>query len=129
VSARDLAVANRRGVLLMPNSTQAVPCRWSPNVRLFAQVDGGPSTLVGSGARRLVTEDGVTYPVWDFNSVDIRPAAQGKTIEFWLDVNGVTTHATRWTYPPPPAAAATDSGTAEAPVQPTWQQKPTSSCQ
>jgi hypothetical protein len=86
-------------------------------VRLFASVDGGPTAFVSNGAKRLVTQDGVTYPVWDFNSVDITPTAQGKSIDFWLDVNGVTTTAQRWTY------AATQD-----PPPTTWQQRPTTSC-
>jgi hypothetical protein len=113
---RDLATANVTGVLLTPNSTQPVPCRWNPNVRLFASVGGGPAVNVGAGVKRTVVQDGLSYPVWDFNAVDISAATQGKTIDFWLDVNGVTTTATRWTY------AAGDTW------PPFWQQRPTSSC-
>jgi hypothetical protein len=113
---RDAKSANVTGVLLAPNSTQTVPCRWNPNVRLFASIDGGPPTNVGSGAKRMVVENGLSYPVWDFNAVDISAAALGKTIDFWLDVNGVTTNATRWTY------------TASQDPPPFWQQRPTTSC-
>jgi hypothetical protein len=139
--------ANISGVLLMPNSTQAVPCRWNPSVRLYASVDGGPTLNMGLGARRMVTDTGVTYPVWDWNSVDISAANQNKSIDFWMDVNGVTTHATRWTYStatptptdtPTPVPSATSTPTpGEDQATPTpsptpqlnWQQKPTSSCQ
>jgi hypothetical protein len=95
---------------------QPVPCRWDPTVRLYASVDGGPTTLVGNGTRRMLTQDGLTYPVWDFNNVDIAAARQGKTIEFWLDVAGVGTHAARWVH------------TAEGEPPPQWQHKPTRSC-
>jgi hypothetical protein len=64
----------------------------------------------------MVTQDGLTYPVWDFNNVDIGAANQGKTIEFWLDVAGVGTRAIRWVH-------ASD-GT----PPPEWQQKPTRGC-
>jgi hypothetical protein len=64
----------------------------------------------------MVVENGLSYPVWDFNAVDISAAALGKTIDFWLDVNGVTTNATRWTY------------TASQDPPPFWQQRPTTSC-
>ena len=40
---RDAVSANVTGVLLSPGSSQAVPCRWNPTVRLFASVDGGPA--------------------------------------------------------------------------------------
>ncbi|HEX8967707.1 MAG TPA: hypothetical protein VF937_07505, partial [Chloroflexota bacterium] len=77
---------------------------------------GGPTLNLGIGARRMVNQDGLSYLVWDFNAVDISPAALGKSIDFWLDVNGVTTYATRWTY-----SAAAD-------WPPFWQQRPTASC-
>jgi hypothetical protein len=144
VWARDSSFANITGVLLAPNSTQPVPCRWDPTVRLYASVDGGPTLVAGTGAKRLVNDSGLTYPVWDFNSVDISAANAGKSIDFWMDVGGVTTRATRWTYsnqpvvvatPTPAAAPAPGDATQGEPTatptatpDPTWQQKPTSSC-
>ena len=141
---KDAASANVTGELLQPNGRQAVPCRWTPNVRLFASVDGGPAILVGSGAKRMVTQDGLQYALWDFNNVDISPASQGKSIDFWLDVSGVATHATRWTYAmappvtptpvPTPAASPSDADnqtpepTPTPTPLPTWQHLPTSSC-
>jgi hypothetical protein len=113
---RDVTAANITGVLLSPGSLQPVPCRFSPTVRLYASVDGGPTLQVGTGVKRVVKEDGLTYLAWDFNAIDITAAAQGKSIDFWLDVNGVSTHATRWTY----------SATQDWP--PFWQQRPTTSC-
>ena len=90
--------ANITGVLLQPGTTNPVPCRWDPTVRLFESVDGGPTTLVGTGHRRLMTDSGLTYPVWDWNAVDVGASLSGKSIDFWMDVNNVTTHATRYTY-------------------------------
>ncbi|MGI9145472.1 MAG: hypothetical protein ACR2IK_02815 [Chloroflexota bacterium] len=113
---RDATSANVTGVLLSPGSNQPVPCRWSPAVRLFASVEAGPAVSLGVGAKRLLSQDGLTYPVWDFNTVDISAAAQGKSIDLWLDVNGVATNATRWTYSTSQAWPAF------------WQQRPTSSC-
>jgi hypothetical protein len=95
---RDASTANVTGILLMPATTQPVPCRWNPSVRLYASVDGGPAINVGPGSKRVLSQDGLTYPVWDFNGVDISPAAGGKSIDFWLDVNGVVTNASRWTF-------------------------------
>jgi hypothetical protein len=109
--------ANITGVLLAPGTTQPVPCRWNPSVRLYESVDGGPTINVAAGMKRMVNQGGMTYPVWDFNAVDIAAANQGKNLDFWLDVNGVTTHAIRWTY-----SAAQD-------WPPFWPQQPTVSCQ
>jgi hypothetical protein len=139
------SVANITGVLLSPGTTTSVPCRFDPTVRLYASVDGGPTLSAGTGAKRLVTESGLSYPVWDFNGVDISAANSGKDIDFWMDVNGVSTHATRWTYstaPPPPPPTPTPSAdmatstpddaqptpTPTPLVNLTWQQKPTASC-
>jgi hypothetical protein len=113
---RDAKSANISGVLLSPGTTQAVPCRWNPTVRLYASVDGGPTLLAGNGVKRIVNQGGLQYPVWDFNAVDISAAASGRSIDFWMDVNGTTTRATRWTY------------SASAPPPPTWLQQPTSTC-
>jgi hypothetical protein len=138
--------ANITGVLLQPGTTNPVPCRWDPTVRLFQSIDGGPTNLVGTGTRRLVTDSGLTYPVWDWNTVDVGAALSGKSIDFWMDVNNITTHATRYTYslvpavpsptamatPEPnatPGAAATSTPQPTPTSLPSWQQKPTSSCQ
>ena len=70
-------------------------------MRLLSSIDGGPSARLGNGAKRMVTTNGLTYPVWDFNGIDISAALQGRSIDFWLDVDGVVTHATRTTYTNP----------------------------
>ena len=87
-------------------------------MRLLASVDGGPASVVASGARRLMTQDGITFPVWDFNAVDISAASQGHRIEFWMDVAqpGVTTRASHWTY------------AVDQPQPDPWQQLPPVSC-
>lgn len=113
---RDAATANITGLLLGSGTTQPVPCRWNPTVRLYASVDGGRAVDMGVGTRRILTTDGSTYPVWDFNAEDISAAAQGKSIDFWMDVNQVVTRAARWTF-----AANLD-------WPPFWTQRPTTSC-
>jgi hypothetical protein len=113
---RDPLTANVTGVLTLPGALDAVPCRWSPTVRLLSSIPGGRSAVLGTGAKRMLTQDGVTYPVWDFNGVSIAQAAQGSTLELWLEVDGVTTQATRWVHDP------------DQPWPPFWQQRPTVSC-
>jgi hypothetical protein len=113
---RDAVSANVTGVLLASSTNQPVPCRWNPTVRLFASVDGGAAVNLGVGQKRLLSQDGLTYPVWDFNGVDISAAALGKSIDLWMDVNGVATNASRWLY----------SRSQDWP--PFWQQRPTTSC-
>jgi hypothetical protein len=113
---RDAVTANLTGVLLTPGTTQTVPCRWNPRVHLYASMVGRPAMDLGIGDKRMVTQDGLTYPVWDFNAADISAAAQGTSIDFWLEVSGVATGATRWTY------------SANQPAPTFWQHRPTTSC-
>jgi hypothetical protein len=98
---RDARNANITALLLLPDTSQPVPCRWTPTVRLLSSIDGGPSSRLMNGAKRMVSAQGLTYPVWDFNNVDISATVQGKSIDFWLDVDGVVTHAVPWTYTKP----------------------------
>lgn len=107
---------NISAVLLLPDTRQAVPCRWTPTMTLLASVDGTVPIALGYGTRRLVTDNGVTYPVWDFENVDVSPAKSGKTIEFWVQVDGVRVKAGSWVYG------------ANLPQPPTWGQRPTTSC-
>ena len=145
---KDPRTVNITAVLLLPSSLQPVPCRWNPTVRLFAAIDGGATTLLSKGERRIVVQDGLTYPVWDFNNVDITASLPARAIEFWVDVDGIATRATRWAFNPMPPATPTPTAT-PAPVvsdvadedvttalpTPTppasleWQQRPTSTCQ
>jgi hypothetical protein len=84
------ATANVSGTLLLPDTTQAVPCRWAPTVTLMMSVVGQVPTAIATGTKRMVTEGGVTYPVWDFNNVDVSAAKQsGQWLEFWITVDGV----------------------------------------
>src|SRR5262249_10267943 len=71
------SAAHLTALVLDARSDRPIPCRWSPTVRLMASVDGGTAREVATGTRRLVSENGVTYPVWDFNNVDVSAATRG----------------------------------------------------
>ncbi|MBV9578034.1 MAG: hypothetical protein JO057_05530 [Chloroflexi bacterium] len=136
--------ANITGVLLAPGTTTPVPCRWDPTVHLFESVDGGPTQLVTTGVKRMMTDGDLTYPVWDFDLVDVGASLAGKSIAFWMDVSNVTTNASQYIYslapvaltptatptpdPNAPAAQATPAPPPTPTPLPTWQQKPTASC-
>jgi hypothetical protein len=121
---RDPQSANITALLLLPGSNQPVPCRWTPTVRLLSSVDAGPSNRLTTGTKRMITANGLTYAVWAFDNVDISAALQGKSIDFWLDVDGVVTHATRWTHtnvtptptPSPTPVLQNDDGSAGTPT-------------
>ena len=97
--------ANRANVtaqLLMPDSLEAVPCRYAPEtpVQLFAWKDSGREKIfLGEGVPRQAVENGVSYLVWDFNGVDLSYAKQeGKSLELFVVVEGVTTDPRPWIY-------------------------------
>ncbi len=90
--------ANLTAVLLREDG--AVPaCAWEPKVTLWAAVGGEPARLVAQGQRRMVTEKGVTFPVYDFNDVDIRVTRERNLpIHFTVRVEGVETAQNVWTH-------------------------------
>jgi len=144
----DASRANVTAQLLMPDTTDPVPCRYDPDtedVQLFAwkhfierpqtpapaaivptpsivagasppatpapaAVDQQPAAverqapekvLLGTGIKRFVTEDGLTYPVWDFNNVDIayaRTAARDRWLELFVAIDGLKMDPTPWFY-------------------------------
>lgn len=52
----------------------SVPCAWAPAVRLWGALNNDPARLLGLGEKRLFSAGGRTYPVWDFNDVDVQAA-------------------------------------------------------
>ena len=142
--AADAQKANVTAQLLVPGAApligpvvgperaaEPVPCRYSPrSVQLWAKRKGGAKELVATGVRRMADENGVRYPVWDFNDVDVafaraptavpdrgqergaaraegrepaRAPANENFIEFSVTVDGIQTDAAVWTYGGPNA--------------------------
>ncbi len=108
--------ANVSASLLLPGTRQAPPCRWNPTVELMASVGGGEAQRVAIGARRMVSDGGLTYAIWYFDNVDVSAARQGATIDFWVEVDGIQTNAPHWSY----------GASVSQPLA--WQQLPTASC-
>ncbi len=57
--------------------------------------------LLATGTKRFATEGGVTYPVWDFNNVDIsyaRTADKDKWLEMFVAVDGMKMDPAPWIY-------------------------------
>jgi hypothetical protein len=103
---KEASKANVIGQLLMPGRPdQSVPCRYKPeDVQLWAKVNGGEKKLIAEGTRRIAEEQGIRYPTWDFNEIDVSAARDEKTvIEYFVVVDGIATEATTWTYGGPNA--------------------------
>ncbi len=95
----DSDLANITAALFAPGTLKSVPTDWEPTVRLFRAVNDRPATSPIIGQKRLVTQGDLTYPVWDFNDVVVRPARDpDNRIFFWLDVEGITTYPNVWAH-------------------------------
>lgn len=74
-------------------------CGWEPTVTLWAAIGDAPAQPVAVGERRLMTESGVTFPVYDFNDVDVRVVHEERLpIHFSVRVDGVQTSQNVWTH-------------------------------
>jgi hypothetical protein len=72
----------------------------TPRVRGEAKREREP-VLLATGSKRFATENGVTYPVWDFNNVDVsyaRTADQDRWLEMFVLVDGMKMDASPWIY-------------------------------
>ena len=70
----------------------AAPSPTPARVRGEAKREKDP-VLLATGIKRFATEGGVTYPVWDFNGVDVsyaRTAEGDRWLELFVAVNGKT---------------------------------------
>jgi hypothetical protein len=75
------------------------PCDWNPTVRLWAALNADPARRVAVGQKRMVTADGRTFPVWDFNDVDVAAARDpANKLTFFATVDGVRTLHNIWTH-------------------------------
>ncbi len=90
--------ANLTATLLREDGASPA-CGWEPQVTLWAAVGDEPAQQVAMGNRRLMTENSVTFPVYDFNDVDVRVAHERQVpMHFTVRVNGVETAQNVWTH-------------------------------
>ena len=57
--------------------------------------------LLATGTKRFATENGVTYPVWDFNGVDVsyaKTADKDRWLEMFVAVDGFKMDPAPWIY-------------------------------
>jgi len=93
------AKANLTAILTRPGTLESVSPDWSPTVRLWRALDNGVMEEVAVGAKRVVTRGGLTYPVWDFNNVDVSAAKDpAHKLIFMLTVDGVETRSNVWVH-------------------------------
>lgn len=92
-------LVNISASLFSPGTLLSVPSDWSPSVRLYRALNNDVSREVAVGEKRLVQRGGFTYPVWDFNDVDVSAANDPvNKYYFTLRVDGVETHTNVWAH-------------------------------
>ena len=102
---RDADLANITAYLISaPDGTNSSlleppPCDWEPTVRLWAALNAQPARPVAVGQKRMAVVDGRTFPVWDFNDVDVSAARDpANRLTFFTTVDGVRTLHNVWTH-------------------------------
>lgn len=77
----------------------APPCAWEPTVRLWSALNNEPARPSAIGSKRMFSVGGRTYPVWDFNDVDVSAARDpANKLTFLVTVDGVTTLSNIWAH-------------------------------
>lgn len=98
---RQARLANITVYLFEPGTVQTVPCDFDPTVRLWRALNNNPASNSGMpiGQKRMLTRNGVTFPVWDFNDVDVSAAADGvNKLYFYVTVDDVTANFNVWSH-------------------------------
>jgi hypothetical protein len=72
VSEADLV--NVTAHLYLSGSLVSVSPKANPTIHLWRSLNNEPGEIVATGEKRLVTADSTTYPVWDFNNIDVSAA-------------------------------------------------------
>ncbi len=94
VAEADLV--NVRVALYWPGTNQSIPPQPDLRVRLMGSLNNGIGRVIGIGHMRIAS-DGITYPVWDFDNIDVRAARDPQAHwAFWVEVEGYTTYSNIW---------------------------------
>jgi hypothetical protein len=99
VPLRDADLANITVFLVNGSGNQPVACADEPVVRLWRALNAAPARLVGIGQKRMFKSGGHTFPVWDFNDVDVSAARNpGNRLAFFATVDGQATRQNVWVH-------------------------------
>jgi hypothetical protein len=91
--------ANIAAYLFHRGTLRSVGTEWSPTVRLWRAVGSGLFEPVASGLKVLQTVNGLTFPVWVFNDVDVSAARDpAQKLYFRVTVDGVDSRSNIWSH-------------------------------
>ena len=100
------AVTPTAVVVPSPTAAGPRPASPAPSPTPVERVRGEPKrekepVLLAKGAKRFATEGGITYPVWDFNGVDVsyaKTADKDRWLEMFVMVDGIKMEPASWIY-------------------------------
>ncbi len=97
VSQADLA--NITAYLFEDSRLNPVACNAAPVVRLWAAENSEPAVFMGFGQKRLTTISGRTFPVWDFNDVEVSAAHNpNNALHFFVTLDGQNAAHNIWSH-------------------------------
>jgi hypothetical protein len=71
----------------------------NPSLRLYRALNSEPGEVVANGTRRMAASGGLTYPLWDFNDVDVSAANSGSNkYYFWVAADGMEVQSNVWSH-------------------------------
>jgi hypothetical protein len=91
--------ANLTAAIFRHGGLTSVGPSWTAPIRLFRAIDNGVEEPVALGTVRAATAGTLSYPVWDFNDVDVSAARDPKKkIYFRLGIDGKRDESNVWSH-------------------------------
>lgn len=92
-------LANVRVALYQSGSLISVPPAKDLTVRLMGSLDNGVGQDLGIGVMRVISATSFTYPVWDFDNIDVSASRTARSHwTFWVEVEGHATASNVWVH-------------------------------
>ncbi|MCS7001605.1 MAG: hypothetical protein NZ518_02035, partial [Dehalococcoidia bacterium] len=85
---------------LFGHGATAIACPEEPTpIRLWRSINNGVEEPVGALERHMVTVNGLTFPAWSINDVDVSAARDPQNkVYFRVSADGVPTYGTVWSH-------------------------------
>jgi len=95
----EATLANVTVALFQAGTLNSVNPDFGGTVRLYRSVNNDPAEAVATGTRRIASQGGINYPVWDFNDIDVSAARDRlNKLYFLVRVDGMNTNSTVWAH-------------------------------
>ena len=127
----DASQANIGAYIFQTGTLNPVAMNFDAPVRLWAAVNNNPAAAVATGSKVATTVNGITFPEWVFNGVDVSAARNpANKIYFHLTVDGVPSRTNVWSHgadartflptPDVPASTGPVPAAVDAKIQIVW---------